>query len=134
MNRRSWLRQPLTWFWVITNLLIIYLDRNNTFENHGIDGTVILFGNFILFVVSLFTFWIIQRSFKSTNTQTFIRAMYISFMFKFFVVAITAFVYIQVAKKEVNKPGLFICMGLYVIYTFFEVRNLMKLLKQKKNA
>ena len=37
-------------------------------------------------------------------------------------------------KKEVNKPGLFFCMGLYIVYTFIEVSGLMKVNKQKTNA
>ena len=53
---------------------------------------------------------------------------------KFFVVAIAAFIYIMVTKKNVNKPALFFCMGLYIVYTFFEVSSLLRVLKQKKNA
>jgi len=37
-------------------------------------------------------------------------------------------------KKDVNKPGLFFCMGLYIVYTFIEVSGLMKVNKQKTNA
>ena len=55
-------------------------------------------------------------------------------MIKFFICAIAAFVYIMAAKKNVNKPGLFICMGLYIVYTSLEISSVMKLLKQKKNA
>jgi hypothetical protein len=50
------------------------------------------------------------------------------------VIAIAAFIYIQMAKKEVNKPALFACMGLYLVYTFIEISTLTKMLKQKKNA
>jgi len=38
------------------------------------------------------------------------------------------------AKKDLNKPALFACMALYLVYTFVEVSSLQKLLKQKKNA
>jgi hypothetical protein len=55
-------------------------------------------------------------------------------MIKFFLIAIAAFVYIMVAKKNLNKPALITCMGLYLVYTFVEVSSLQKLLKQKKNA
>jgi len=50
------------------------------------------------------------------------------------VVAITAFVYIRVAGKEVNKPGLLLCMGLFLVYTFLSVRSLTNILKRSKNA
>lgn len=134
MSKKSLLRQPLTYFWVISNFVFLFLDQKGIFENAGIDGTVVLIGNFVLFLVSAASYWILQRSFKETNAQAFVRAVYTSFMIKFFVVAIVAFVYVMVAKKAVNKPALFICMGLYAIYTFFEVRTLTRKLKQKKNA
>ena len=50
------------------------------------------------------------------------------------VVSLNRFVYIMMNKKEVNKPSLFFCMGLYVVYTIIEVSGLMKVNKQKTNA
>ncbi|HTE31553.1 MAG TPA: hypothetical protein VK666_14325 [Chryseolinea sp.] len=100
----------------------------------GIDQGVVLVGNLVLFVVLLFSFLLTQRSLAAANPNVFVRAVYASFIIKFFVIAIGAFVYIQVAKQDVNKPALIICMGLYILYTFFEVSTLLRLLKQKKNA
>lgn len=100
----------------------------------GADQGVLIVGNIIVFAMIIISFFLLARSLRSSNAQAFVRAMYVSFLVKFFVLAIAAFVYIQVAKKEVNKPALFACMGLYLIYTFFEVSALMKFLKEKKNA
>lgn len=61
------------------------------------------------------------------------RSAYSSIMFKFFLAAIAAFIYIAVYKKELNKAGLFICMGLYLAYTFLEVSVLTRILRQKPN-
>jgi hypothetical protein len=102
--------------------------------NKGIDQSVLIGGNLLLFLVSLITFLITYRSLKAKNPNIFVRAMYGGFIIKFFVVAIAAFIYIMVTKEHVNKPALFICMGLYVLYTFFEVSSLIRVLKQKKNA
>jgi hypothetical protein len=100
----------------------------------GVDPSVLLSGNFVLLLVSLAAFLLTNKALRSANPQAFVRAMYSSFIIKFFVLAITAFVYIMVAKKNVNKPGLIACAGLYIIYTGIETRALMKMLKQKKNA
>ena len=48
--------------------------------------------------------------------------------------AIAAFVYIMIAKKNVDKTGLIVFAALYILYTFFETRALMSLAKQKRNA
>jgi uncharacterized BrkB/YihY/UPF0761 family membrane protein len=98
------------------------------------DPDVLLIGNLLLFGVSLLAFLISYKALKSTNPQSFVRAMYGSFIVKFFVIAIAAFVYIMVTKKNVNKPSLIGCMVLYAVYTFLEVSALMKLLKRKRNA
>ena len=103
-------------------------------DKPAIDGTVLLGGNFILFVATALSFWVSTRSLNSTNPQASVRGLYGSFMIKFFICLVAAFVYIMVVKKNVNKPALFICMGLYLIYTFMEVAALQKLMKQKKNA
>jgi hypothetical protein len=99
-----------------------------------VNYEVLVIGNIVLFVVSLLAFVITNRALKSNNPQAFVRAMYGSFMIKFFVVAIAAFIYFMIAKKDVNKPALFVCAGLYIIYTAIETKALMKLLKGKKNA
>ena len=100
----------------------------------GISQDVLVIGNLLLFAVSLATFLLNLRSMRSSNPQSAVRAMYGSFMIKFFVLAIAAFIYIMLAKKNVNKPGLIICAGLYILYTFFETKSLMRLAKQKKDA
>ncbi len=100
----------------------------------GIQQDVVLVGNLILFAVSLLAYYLNHRSLRSANPQASVRAMYGSFMIKFFVLAIAAFVYIMIAKKNVNKPGLIICAGLYILYTVFETRAMLKLLKQKKET
>jgi len=105
-----------------------------TFEKTGIDSTVVIVGNFIIFLVFIISFWLTIRSFKSVNAQAFVRAIYLGFIIKFFVIALAAFIYIMIAREQVNKNALFVCMGLYVIYAILEVRKLTKLLKEKKNA
>lgn len=134
INRKGVFNQTITYFWIATNFLFLFLNREGVFDNAGIDGTVVMVGNFILFLVSLFALIITKRSFNSENPQAFVRAVYSGFILKFFVVAIAAFVYIMVAKKTVNKPALMICAGLYVIYTVMETGKLIKMLRVKRNA
>lgn len=100
----------------------------------GIDHEVVVIGNLILYIVSMAAYLISSRALRSSNPQAFVRAMYVSFMVKFFVVVIAAFIYIMMTRKNVNKPALGICAVLYIIYTVIETKALTRLLKQKKNA
>ncbi|MBI3138774.1 MAG: hypothetical protein HYZ15_09335 [Sphingobacteriales bacterium] len=100
----------------------------------GIHTEVLVIGNLLLFLVSLVAYQITFRSLNSANPQAFVRAMYGSFMIKFFLIAIAAFAYIMAAKQNVNKPALLVCGALYIIYTAVEIKALLQLLKQKKNG
>lgn len=124
--------RPLIFVFVF--LTAFFISGKSWFEKKGVDQDVLIAGNLILFLVSLFAFLITNKALTSSNPQAFVRAMYSSFIIKFFVLAVTAFVYIMIAKKNVNKPALVVCAGLYIIYTGIETRTLMKMLKQKKNG
>lgn len=101
----------------------------------GADQTVLIAGNLILFLVTVVSYFVFTRSLRSENPQSFVRAMYLNVMIKLFVCVIAAFVYIRLAGKDLSKPALFICMGLYVVYTVLEITTLTKQLKRiRKNA
>ena len=100
----------------------------------NIDADVLIIGNTLLFIITLFSFLLAQRGFSNPNPHAFIRSVYMSVMLKLFACIIAAFVYISIYKSNLNKPALFVCMGLYLVYTFMEISILMKMLKQKKNA
>lgn len=129
-NRKPWI--PLLLLFIFLNSF--FLLGKSFLNKQGVDHLVLIGGNLILFIATALSFYISQRSLVSTNPRSSVGSLYGSFMAKFFIIAIAAFVYIMVAKKGLNKPALFICMGLYLVYTFVEVSSLQKLLKQKKNA
>jgi len=124
--------RPLTTVIVITGAVSVF--AKNWLAKNGIDYQVLLAGNLLLYFVSLFAFLISNRALNASNPQAFVRAMYGSFMIKFFVVIIAAFIYIMQVKKNVSKPTLGIWAVLYIIYTVIETKALTRLLKQKKHA
>ena len=101
---------------------------------NGIDPTLVVLANLILFAVSMAAYFILQRSLRSSNPHAFVRSVNAGFIIKFMVIAIAAFIYIYMAGKNLNKPGLLLCAGIYIIYTTVETMALMKTLKKRKNA
>ena len=130
ISRKPWF--PLVFLFILLNAL--FLGANSFLEREGVDQKVLIGGNLVLFLATTLSFYISYRSITSTNVNASVRSLYGSFMIKFFLIIIAAFIYIMIAKKNLNKPALFICMGLYLVYTFVEITALQKLLKQKKNA
>lgn len=97
----------------------------------NMNSDVVMTGNLLLFAITLVSFLLAFRGLKSANAHAFMRSVYTSMMFKLFVCIIAAFIYIYSNNGVVNKPALFACMGLYLVYTFLEVSVLTGLLKKK---
>jgi hypothetical protein len=123
---------PVTLLFIILNGLLV--GGRSMLSRLGADQDVLIIGNLLLFLITLLSFFLAVRALKNPNPHAFIRAVYGSIMIKLFVCMIAAFIYISIYRKNLNKPGLFTCMGLYLVYTFMEVSLLMKMMKKKTNA
>jgi len=123
---------PIIIFFILLNAL--FVTGKNFLERAGFDQSVLIIGNLVLFIATLVSFVFAKRGLRSENPQAFVRSVYLSIMIKLFICLIAALVYIFLFRKNLNRPALFTCMGLYLVYTFIEVSVLTKMLKQKKNA
>jgi hypothetical protein len=124
--------RPAIFVFLFLNIGFFSLQKKLT--GWGFDQDVLVYGNIILFVISLISFMMGAKGLESKNNHVFIRLVYGSFIVKLFLLAGAAFVYIMAMKKNVNKPALILCMGLYIVYTVIEVAALMKTGKKKTNA
>ncbi len=127
--------QPLKWPALIFVLLnAFFLLGEDWLRSAGFDVVVLIIANAMFLLLAIIAFRITRKSLDSKNPNHFMRALYGSFILKFFVTAIVAFIYIVViTKKNVNKPALYASLGLYVLYSILEVRALLGLLKKPKN-
>ena len=119
-------------------LLVIFLLFNgfilvarDMMVRWNMDRDVVMIGNLLLFVITFASFFMAVNGLKASNPHAFIRSIYTSMMLKLFVCAIAAFIYISMSNGAVNKPALFTCMGLYLVYTFVEVSVLTRMLKER---
>lgn len=124
--------RPLLILFVLVT--VIGLAGRPWLVKNGISAELVLGGNLILFVVNALAWYINIRSLRSKSPQAPVRGMYGGFMIKFFLIALAAFIYIMMAKKEVNKPGLMILAGLYILYAGFETRALLQTTRKKQDA
>ena len=122
---------PIALLFVILNGLFIGLRAS--LLNWNIDQDVLVIGNLFLFIITFFSFLIAKKGLQHQNTHVFMRSVMGSIMIKMFLAIIAAFIYIAIYKKGLNKPALFICMGLYLVYTFLEVSVLTRILRRKPN-
>ena len=123
---------PVIVLFVLLNAF--FIAGKSLLQRWGADSDVLIIGNALLFVITLISYLLAQKALKNSNTHAFIRAIIGGIMIKLFVSVIAAFIYISLFKKQLNKPALFTCMGLYLVYTFLEVSVLTRQLKQNTNA
>jgi hypothetical protein len=117
--------RPIVLLFIVLNALIIVFRRSLTSEGFFVDFLII--GNIILFAMTLLSFFLLYRGLKATSTPAFLRSVYGSFMVKFFIVLVAVFGYAFMNKGNLNKHSLFTLMFLYLVYTFLEIKTLMKL-------
>ena len=123
---------PIVIFFIALNSF--FIAGKNMLHKWDVDQDVLIIGNVLLFVITFISFTIAKKGLSNPNPHAFVRSVMGSIMIKMFIFLIAAFIYIMMYKKDLNKPALFICMGLYLVYTFMEVSVLTKMLKQQKNG
>lgn len=123
---------PLVVVFLITAILILIF--RNALEQLGFSWEVLSGGNLFLYIITVISLHLLVKGMDAQNTAAFMRNAYSGIMLKLFACAGAAFIYILVAGKEINKPALFGCMGLYIIYTYIEISTILKQNSVKRNG
>jgi hypothetical protein len=126
-------KSNLLLFYLFLGISLFLLVLKLIFPGLTIDWSVLQGANLLLFLVGFISSILSSRALAHKSVQGFLRLVYGSFLLKFFILAIAAFIYIYINKKNVNKPALLGCAVLYVFYTFIEVQSVLKMSK-KPNA
>lgn len=98
-----------------------------------VNYRVVEAGNVLIFLLSMVSCYMHLKAAQSNNPNAFVRSIQGSFLLKLFVLVGATFIYVYTVGPARNSPAIFICMGLYVLYTILEVRDAFKLLSQKRN-
>ena len=110
-------------------LSIVFAVASSALASRGTDYRVLLAGNILLFAVTTASFFLYLKGLGNNNMHAFVRVMYGSLLVKFMVCLVAVLVYASVMKTAVNRNGIFGCFILYMIYTWLEVRILLRLSK-----
>ncbi len=100
----------------------------------GLSVTVVMAGNALLFLVSLASLFLYQRAMLHPATIGFLKNTYSGLFLKLLVCLFAVVTYIGIGKRQVNKPAILTCVGLYFIYSLLEMRGLLQWNKSRNNA
>lgn len=123
---------PVIGLFLLINLIIFIFF--NSLKEYGFNVSFLIVANIVLFLLTFFGFYIQTRGVRSTNINAFIRGVYSSLLLKMFVIVGAILVYIVAMGGEVNKPSILTSLGIYLVYTFMEVVQLMKIARKKPDA
>lgn len=96
-----------------------------------VNFDVIEGGNVLIFILSMISCRMHLKAATSKDANAFVRSIQGSMLLKLFILGAAAFIYVYLAGAKRNAPAIFICMGLYVIYSIIEVRGAYVLIGKK---
>ncbi|MEP7239057.1 MAG: hypothetical protein ABI685_14355 [Ferruginibacter sp.] len=101
------------------------------FAEKGINYAVVMGGNCLFFLISLFVFRMQYVAMQNSNPNVFIRSVMGGMIIKVFACVIAVVAYYFISGTAFNKPAVYLCMVIYIVYLVVEVRTIMKLNKTK---
>jgi hypothetical protein len=101
------------------------LAMNGFLVEKGVNVWVVQGGNLLLFVTSVATFLFYSGAMRSQKGYGFVQKVYAGFTIKFFVLITGALLYFYFSS-EPNKPAVFICLGIYLVYNFLGTSQAIK--------
>jgi hypothetical protein len=112
-------------------LAAIIFAANIFYTGKGVDYAVVMGGNFLFFLISLFVFRMQYLAMYNKNPQVFIRSVMGGMLIKVFGCLIAVVAYYFISGTAFNKPAVYASMVMYIVYLVVEVRTIMKLNKTK---
>ena len=96
-----------------------------------IDPIVVISANLILFAFSVVNIYFQSRNIHNPNPNAVIRGVMAGMFLKLFGLAAAAVIYLFAAGGGRSVNALFVSMGLYILYTWLEVRISLQLNPKK---
>jgi hypothetical protein len=112
-------------------LTVLIFAGNLFFAEKGINYLMVMGGNCLFFLISLFVFRMQYLAMHNSNPQVFIRSVMGGMIIKVFACVIAIVGYYLISRAAFNKPAVYLSMVIYIIYLVVEVRTIMKLNKTK---
>jgi hypothetical protein len=135
MTNKTWNKKlylPILIFFILVNAFLI--AGKSLLAKWNIEQSVAIGGNLLLFIVTFLSLVFYERAMAHASTAGFLRNTYSGIMIKLFTCMIVVLIYAVSVNGNINKGSIFICIFLYLVYAFIEMRSLMRRNKEQKNG
>lgn len=127
-KNRHWSIPFISIFVIITGVVLAFAAK---LEDYKINWVVVMGANIILFVFSILNIYFQQKNINNPNQAAVIRGVMAGTFLKLMGLAAAALIYLVAAGANRSVNAVFAGMGLYIVYTWLEVKISLKL-KPKK--
>ena len=121
--------RPLALFYIFSSALVTVFGHR--LELYKIDTAVVVIANLFLFVVSLLNIYFQWKNINNPNPNAVIRGVMAATFLKLFVLGAAAIIYLLAAGEKRSVNAVFVGMGLYIFYTWLEVKISLRLNPKK---
>ncbi len=118
-------------FFLVTAICYFF---GTVLKQKQIDPGVVAGANSLLFIICFYSLRSQMKSMDNTNPHAMVRGVMGSVVLKLFVLGAAAFIYLYNAGEAKSVNALFVSMGLYILYTWLEVKIAMQLKPSKKDG
>lgn len=123
--------RPLVLFFLIVNALTVVGAKQ--IAAWGMKQDVLIVANILLFVFSLIGLLLQLNASKNPNPNAIVRAVMAGMGLKLIGFAAALLIYLSIVGKDKSVYSIYAALGLYVVYTWMEVRLFLRQ-NPKKNA
>ena len=118
---------PIAFLYAVLGAGIVLFESR--LDQWGVDRRVLHGANTLLFITAGLSSLLLLLQSQKTGERAVLTSIYGGFMIRFFGIALAAFIYIMLKRKEVNIPGLIGGAVFYILYWMVEINTLRKKLK-----
>ena len=108
---------PILGLFAFVNTLCLFFMENVLYFNYYFIVVV----NTMLFFMAIFSYVRILKM-DTNNPNAMIRSVMLGTLLKLGVFAIAALIYAKTQETKVGIPTLLVCMGIYILYAWLEIR------------
>lgn len=127
-KNKHWSIPFISIFVIIAGVVLAFAAK---LDDYKINWVVVMGANIILFVFSILNIYFQQKNINNPNQAAVIRGVMAGTFLKLMGLAAAALIYLVAAGANRSVNAVFAGMGLYIVYTWLEVKISLKL-KPKK--
>ena len=121
--------RPLVIVYILTTAL--FLVFRSQLEIIKMDVTVLICANLLLFSVSMVILYLQMKNLTNPNPNAMVRGVIGGTFLKLFALGASVIIYLLAAGPNRSINAVFAGMGLYIIYTWLEVKISLRLTAKK---